>query len=249
MADQIETLVNRFESLMRRVELEVKIKDALTHSDGAATFTALYKDVMEMQDLVSSMRENVKKTKVDMELLKENYESMKSVEKNVDGMLLFALKNSAVCVKREELDNISPENKENSAPKKKTIIAQLNPLTSKEFASVPKYVRSHLSLDQVLAGIAEVNHILHEKYTFLAKPRKLLSVKEDKRRAVYLEQAKEVKGTTYSTFFMDDDIKRYSKSLKLKPKTKDTVFLILRHLGRLKEMHRSKITRYCILTA
>jgi len=43
-------------------------------------------------------------------------------------------------------------------------------------------------------GIAEINHILKSKYEFLNRPRKTLSLKEEKRRAVYLEQAKEVKG-------------------------------------------------------
>uniref|UniRef100_H2Z9C6 SKA complex subunit 1 n=1 Tax=Ciona savignyi TaxID=51511 RepID=H2Z9C6_CIOSA len=251
MENEINMLVSSFENLLSRVECGLEIRDALSNSDGPKTFSQIYDDVIEMKNHVRVMKLSVKKAKQDLESMKENCKKLQLVEEEADEMMIFALKNSVAQSVHSptENDHKSAGNKENvkPAPRLKHAIPQLNKLTSEEFGSVPKYIRSHLTIEQVASGIGEINHILHEKYTLLNKPRKGLSLKENKHRAVYLEQAKEVKGTCHSTFFTDDDVQRYARTLKLKRKTKDSIFLILRHLGKMKEIHKAKITRYCIL--
>ncbi|XP_076815911.1 SKA complex subunit 1-like [Clavelina lepadiformis] len=260
--DTLECLVLKFERLMQQVEDGLEIRDVLHHKDGRSIYCDLHKKTVCLKGLLSEMQCLLDKQKEELRSFKVNLDDIHALQKKIDRLMIFAMKNFSplnISNSNPTSPNLSHEtdaDKENAPvpvkqkpqTKPHKAVPSLNHLTEQQLQTVPKYVKGHLSLVLVNAGIDEINKVLSKKYEFLNRPRKTLSLKEEKRRAVYLEQAKEVKGTPYSTFFVDDDIYKFTTTLKTKKKTKNDVFLILRHLGRVKEMHKGNLTRYCILS-
>ena len=54
-------------------------------------------------------------------------------------------------------------------------------------------MKGRLTLEIINSGIADINLILAKKYNLLNRPRKGLSLKEDKIRSLYLDQGKDLK--------------------------------------------------------
>nr|CAB3266086.1 spindle and kinetochore-associated protein 1-like [Phallusia mammillata] len=254
--DSVIKFEKLFQSKLDNIEQMLLISPLLNYPEGCLELQNFQSKVIELQHIVNQYRVAVDEWKKEFEQMKDNHEALNKMKPRIDALLLYSLQHSTSCPEvspkapSPATESIAEENKENVAAPQRTkqkSIAKLNLVTSSQFNKLPRHVRGHLTLEQMNTGVGEVNEILKGKYEFLSKPRKTLSLKEDKRRALYLEQAKEVKGTAYAIFFVDEDIQQYGKMLKLKRKTKDTVFLILRHMGIVKEIHKGKLTRYAIM--
>ena len=62
-----------------------------------------------------------------------------------------------------------------------------------------RYMKGHLSLEQLNGGITDINLILSKKYELFYRRGKKLSLKDEKLRSLYIEQGRDLKGKSNET--------------------------------------------------
>ena len=106
-----------------------------------------------------------------------------------------------------------------------------------------RYVKGRLTLEKVNEAVNSLNEIYTEKYKILAtNPSKL---KEPLKTKFFDHKALETKETQGFRFLIESDIKDSREKFKLDP-TGRSVVVILRHLGRMKEVRGGGQTRLLI---
>lgn len=259
MASSLSLLdeLQRLQNLADKVIQPLTVLPVLHFDEGKTEFNTLCRNVEDFKENVSSMRENINEYNDLFQEIKVLQDESSEYIKDCYSLAIFKMQHgprfqSTIHNASDEvLKTVSQVNQvERGQPKvtkKKTAVPCYRTFTNEEYMEIPKHVRKHVSLQQFNDCLKEVNLIWKKKYEFLAKPNKSLSLADQKKRCKYLEDAKPVKGTPHSIFFTDDDISAFSTILKSKKQTRQSVFLCLRHVGKMKETRVNKLTRYAFL--
>lgn len=257
--DKCVTLLDEIQKLQtsaERVMQPLAVLPVLHFDEGVKEYTALNDNVENFKQYASNMKEDLSEYKDLIQEMKVLQDELSAHNKD---LLSFASHQMKHCqmqpmthdasgvLKRIPLENQAAQ--QTTTTKKKTPVPCYRAFTEEEYADIPKHIRSHMSLQVFNDCLNEVNLIWKKKYEFLARPKKGLSLSDQKKRSKYLDEAKPVKDSPHSIFFTDDDINAFSTVLKVKKKTKQSVFLCLRHVGMLKETRVNKLTRYAFLKA
>lgn len=210
-------------------------------------------EFVELKVMMCILKQELQNAKDNTQTLKELAEEIYVLRKRLNHLQIHFPKGNAPRIPSATVNIPIPtqfneiQNENQPVKKKRSQTAQIDSIDEELFKSIPKHVKGHVSLSQLNAGIKEVNIILKKKYEFLERPRKSLTYKEEKKRSLYIELGKDLRNTPHSIFFSDQDILDYSTMLKVKKKTRSDIFLMLRHIGKMKETRKAKIPRYCIL--
>ncbi|XP_064620838.1 spindle and kinetochore-associated protein 1-like [Lineus longissimus] len=129
-----------------------------------------------------------------------------------------------------------------AVPKQEETGPSIEYLTVDEFESVPKYMKGRMTYEKMNSAIDELNHAFDAKYKILRQRRSYLSEKQKQKARDY--KAQENKDTKGLHFIVEDDIKNDS-GLKL-DKASKTLFTILRHCQRFREVRSGKLLRYVL---
>lgn len=257
----LESLLETFKKKVSRTEEGLKLMDVLYYSvDGKYSLQEISNDLVDLSAMCEAIRSKITQEKDKLAEIQNKRERLNEVRRRLNHISYHlpepsspppVRQNVPVVKETAKLLNVvnkKVECKDNAHPEKQTKgVKIIRLLQESDFSRIPKHVKSHLSMEQINVGIAEVNHVLEKKYEFLKKPRKTLNRADEKKRSIYLEMGKDLKGTIYEIFFMDSDIQSYGTVIKARPKTRETVFLVLRHLGKMKEVRKGKPPRYCIV--
>ncbi|XP_039251516.2 SKA complex subunit 1-like [Styela clava] len=258
----LENLLNGFKNKVNRAEEGLKMMDVLYYSvDGKYTLTEISNDLVDLGAMCEAIRSKIDQEKDKLAEIQKKRERLNEVRQRLNHMCYHlpetttpVYQNAPInftaiqSTRTVDIESSKVEDKENLKPDKKSKgVKIIRSLQENDFEHIPKHVKGHLSMEQINSGIGEVNHILEKKYEFLKRPRKTLSRADEKKRSIYLEMGKDLKGTIFEIFFMDSDVQSYGTVLKSRPKSRETVFLVLRHLGKMKEIRKGKPPRYCIV--
>ena len=123
-------------------------------------------------------------------------------------------------------------------------IAKLAYVKVDEFEEVPKYIRGRLKRDQVNEIVDAVHVAMVEKYRILNTPRNKLGQQAMEQWRRFREQ--EVKETAGQRFFIEDDLRTFT-DIQVNSAVRSSM-VVLRHLGRLREVRGSGVTRLVALT-
>uniref|UniRef100_UPI00358F5BC3 spindle and kinetochore-associated protein 1 n=1 Tax=Myxine glutinosa TaxID=7769 RepID=UPI00358F5BC3 len=121
-----------------------------------------------------------------------------------------------------------------------SLLPKINLLMQEELKSVPMYVKSRTSCDQVNAVILQINIALAAKYSCLRQGN---GARFKSQISHYQKQ--ETKETTGHVFFVEDDLRKHSK-LKVDRRFY-SVLNILRHNIRLREVRGGGLVRYVLV--
>ncbi|GAB1606470.1 spindle and kinetochore-associated protein 1-like [Argonauta hians] len=113
-------------------------------------------------------------------------------------------------------------------------------LTVAEFDAIPKYMKGRIAYKQVNNTIKELTKCFEAKYQLMSLKKK--AVPEKKKPTYDMYKAQENKETQGIYFIVDNDMKEYS-SLRTDPTTR-SIFVMLRHTGRLREIRGGGLLRY-----
>ncbi|XP_038067205.1 spindle and kinetochore-associated protein 1-like [Patiria miniata] len=116
-------------------------------------------------------------------------------------------------------------------------------VTVEEFEGVPKYMKGRLNYDAINAAVEIINTAVSARYSLLHKPRHALG--ENAMKKVRRLKEQENKDTKGVFFFTDEDFKANSNGRC--STTSRSIFTILRHCGRLREIRSAGLTRYALL--
>ncbi|XP_022091277.1 spindle and kinetochore-associated protein 1-like [Acanthaster planci] len=129
------------------------------------------------------------------------------------------------------------------AKKKKASIPTMEFVTVEEFEGVPKYMKGRLNYETINTAVEIINIAIRTRYSLLQKPRNTLSEMSLKKvRQLREQENKDTKGVY---FFTEEDFK--SSSNGRCSTTARSIFTILRHCGRLREIRSSGLTRYALV--
>ncbi|XP_033634535.1 spindle and kinetochore-associated protein 1-like [Asterias rubens] len=126
---------------------------------------------------------------------------------------------------------------------KKICLPSMEFMTVDEFDAVPKYMKGRLTYESINAAVDLINTTVSTRYSLLQKPQKTLGKTAMKKVRQLKEQ--ENKDTKGLFFFTDDDFKGSSNGRFLT--TSRSIFTILRHCGRLREIRSTGLTRYALV--
>ena len=120
------------------------------------------------------------------------------------------------------------------------------PLTTQEFETLPKYLKGRLTISKINGLIQELNKIIQEKYSLLAKSNSAKMSLDQRQR---YNEWKAAQYDESNRFFSESDLK--AKSLTVGPFKYDqitrNILTILRQIGRIKELRSAGIIRYILL--
>ncbi|NXS98566.1 SKA1 protein, partial [Jacana jacana] len=149
---------------------------------------------------------------------------------------------AGLTVKCEEQTKVAEPERAKKPVKEPKVIKEAPLITSKEFESVPAYMKGRLTYDQINAVVQELNKAVVGKYKILHQPVKSMNTAARNLYHRYLEE--ETKDTKGEFFIVEADIKEFTQ-LKL-DKRFHSILNILRHCQRVKEVRGSRLVRYII---
>jgi len=261
----LEAFQERLGSLNKVLQLSRLLNDEEGKRDLGVVKTMLH----DLSTINKEMRTRISESRGKLEELQFEHLKVEALRKELNLMMiaklstvkLRGLENFSLNLKSQGVNNSvekanklptsqsksGNEEKENRLPPKKVKVRNIEQLGENELKEVPKYLKGHLSIDQLNLGVSEINVILAKKYEYLDVPKGSLSVGDRKIRGDYRKEIVDMQSSGYTTFFNDDDLMKFGRMLKTKKQTCKNCMLVLRHLGKMKEVRKGKSTKYCLV--
>lgn len=256
-SNELALLVDQFHKRLNVLEDTMKLSRLLWDDQGRQELRTVNWSLMDLQKLNSQMWELLASWRNKIEVYQDDCLSLEGYNEELGAMLAKKLElNPSLPKDLDKNTEGREENKENVTAKKtvkKLEKRSLDQIEEDYFKKIPKHIKKHLTLMQLNSGISEINQLLEKKYSYLDCTKKSLNNADQKLRAKYRaegielqQELKAVTGSTSATFFNDADVTAYTKMLKTKKRTKEDIFLVLRHINKIKQVRKKSSVKYIL---
>ncbi|CAI9727069.1 and kinetochore-associated 1-like [Octopus vulgaris] len=209
------------------------------------TFAAIrsrLKDFREALENANVLNENLKETIETAKHMKENLPE--HLNNNKATVKITPDSASNLKENTNKKANLSPAEVPQKVTENKNLLEQevkyIEFLTVSQFDSIPKYMKGRVTYKQVNNAIEELTKCFEAKYSIMSLRRK--AVPEKKKHIYEMYKAQETSDTEGVYFIVDNDMKEYSK-LRSDPTTR-SILVMLRHVGRIREIRGGGLVRY-----
>ena len=244
ITDVFYTYVSKFNEKLNNLQLTALLTKSLINEEGLHQLKELKIEIVELKKLMEHIKDYNEKLVRSTETIRENSSELEALNDELKNTLqrLGDLKiGEKSQLKTENPKKVGNVLKENKGCRRSVVEIDENILKK-----IPKHVKKRLTLDQINSAIQEINLVFQKKYSLVYSKNKKLSLKEQKIRGEYKKEALELKPTGYTCFINEADLMNHSTVLRTKKRTKEDIVLLLRHLGKLKEIRQKSSIKYCL---
>ncbi|KAL5004496.1 hypothetical protein ScPMuIL_017952 [Solemya velum] len=262
----LEELATHFDTKLSGLTTSVELLNAIEDEDCQKYLLAVDSDLIELAAMIALMKNELAKQRENLRTV----ETLKSVILQLKEDVLYTKNNlpnrlPKVQTQQEQVPAVeqskpvpvatSQSTNQNAVSSQQTgkgnickagttepYMPTVEYLTVEEFEAVPKYMRGRIAYNQVNMAADELSKAVRGKYKILSMKRSTLS--DAKRRMYERFKMQENKETSGLYFIVEADIKDFS-NLKLDGVAR-SIFTILRHVGRLREIRGGGVTRLVV---
>ena len=243
ISDIVFTHVSKFNEKLNNLHLTALLTKSFVDEEGLTQLKEMKVEIVELKKLMEHIKDyNIKLVK-NTEIIKENSFELEALNDELQSTI-ERLNDKKI--ENRSLKKIEDPNKKCNMKENKSCRRSIEEIDENTFIKVPKHVKKRLTLNQINSAIQEINSVFQKKYSLVYSKNKKLSLKEQKVRGEYKKEALELKPTGYTCFINDTDLMDHSVVLRTKKRTKEDIVLLLRHLGKLKEIRIKSSIKYCI---
>ena len=243
ISDIVFTHVSKFNEKLNNLHLTALLTKSLIDEEGLTQLKEMKVEIVELKKLMEHIKDYNKKLVQNTEIIRENSFELEAVNNELQNTIKRL---NDIKVEKRSLKKVEDPNKTKNMKENKSSRRSIEQIDVSTLDKIPKHVKKRLTLNQINSAIQEINSVFQKKYALVHSKNKKLNLKEQKVRGEYKKEALELKASGYTCFINDIDLMNHSVVLRTKKRTKEDIVLLLRHLGKLKEIRIKSSIKYCL---